>query len=185
MTRGLYVRTKEIRKKISEAKKGKPSGMLGKRHSGKTKEKIRKAMKGRLTPWLKGKTGNNKGKHWKVKDTSKMSQARMGNTHGFQKGIKHFNWRGGRSNDTSFYKRRRRLSELYAGGFHTLAEWLHVKEKNKFKCLHCKKSEPEIKLTRDHIIPITKKGSDNIENIQPLCQSCNSKKGTKTNKIIL
>jgi len=37
-----------------------------------------------------GKLGNNtgsKGKHWKIKDTSNMSKARIGNTNGFQKGI--------------------------------------------------------------------------------------------------
>lgn len=43
-------------------------------------------------------------------------------------------------------------------------------------CLVCGTKE---KLTIDHITPIAKGGSNEIENLQTLCGKCNGKKGTK------
>jgi len=62
------------------------------------------------------------------------------------------------------------------GGSFTSGEWKNLCEKYDNKCLCCGK---ETKLTADHIIPVTRGGTSNIDNIQPLCRSCNSAKHTK------
>ena len=75
--------------------------------------------------------------------------------------------------------RARRAMKYHAEGSHTEAEWESLKAQYDYTCLRCSKHEPEITLTRDHVIPITKGGSDYIANIQPLCHSCNSAKNTQ------
>ena len=72
----------------------------------------------------------------------------------------------------------KRVKKLKAEGSHTWGEWELLKKQYGFMCPCCGKSEPEIKLTQDHIIPLSRGGSDYIENIQPLCMHCNSVKHT-------
>jgi 5-methylcytosine-specific restriction endonuclease McrA len=69
------------------------------------------------------------------------------------------------------------------GGKFTLNEWTKIKKKYFFTCLKCHKREPQIRLTIDHIIPLSKGGKHERTNIQPLCQRCNSKKGTKVEQV--
>lgn len=63
-----------------------------------------------------------------------------------------------------------------AVGEHSLLEWNRLCELFGNKCLSC---GLKVKLTKDHIVPLSKGGTDYIENIQPLCISCNSKKGNR------
>jgi 5-methylcytosine-specific restriction endonuclease McrA len=108
------------------------------------------------------------------------SEAFKQNLRELHTGSKAYNWKGGYENHLHL-NRLRRIRHLQAPGSHTLAEWLTLKAQYDFTCPSCHRREPEITLTEDHIIPLTKFGSNNIENIQPLCRSCNSK---KYNKII-
>mgnify|MGYP003617968897 CR=1 FL=1 len=80
----------------------------------------------------------------------------------------------------SHLKARRYAREKKSKGKHSLFEWNALKEVYENKCAYCRSEE---KLTKDHIIPLSKGGTDFIENIQPLCKSCNSKKHNKINYI--
>lgn len=73
------------------------------------------------------------------------------------------------------HTRRTRLTK--AGGSYTQEEWQSLCKKHKDCCLSCGEHKP---LTADHIIPVSKGGSSNIDNIQPLCMTCNSIKGSTT-----
>jgi len=44
---------------------------------------------------------------------------------------------------------------------------------------HIKASGQKIMMTVDHIIPRARGGSNHTDNLMPLCEKCNSKKGTR------
>jgi 5-methylcytosine-specific restriction endonuclease McrA len=62
----------------------------------------------------------------------------------------------------------------------TRKEWVEMKERYNYTCLRCKKREPEIKLQRDHVVPVSAGGINSASNIQPLCRRCNPAKGIKS-----
>lgn len=154
---------------------------LGHKHSVVAKEKIRLALFGNkyalgkrhsVTAETKVKISlGNKGKKRSKSTVQEMSRRMKG----LYTGKDNPNWNGGTSNSSA--KRARRIN---APGFHTKEQFLSLKIKYGFMCLCCKKCEPEIKLTEDHIVPLSIGGSDDIGNIQPLCMSCNLRKFTKT-----
>lgn len=72
--------------------------------------------------------------------------------------------------------RRRALVEE-AEGDYTSGEWLALKEEYGNRCLKCGAVEPDVKITPDHVVPLALGGTNDIENIQPLCWGCNAGKG--------
>jgi 5-methylcytosine-specific restriction endonuclease McrA len=90
-----------------------------------------------------------------------------------------------RENNRKKYNLIHRLSEqkrrykLRNGGTFTTKQWYDLIEKYGYRCAICGKRFSRYQLTIDHIIPISKNGLNIIDNIQPLCPICNSKKGNK------
>lgn len=58
----------------------------------------------------------------------------------------------------------------------------YVFERDKNQCQSCGKQQVETSLTIDHIIPLSRGGSNDISNLQTLCFSCNRKKSNKIDK---
>jgi 5-methylcytosine-specific restriction endonuclease McrA len=73
------------------------------------------------------------------------------------------------------YGRNRRALRLKAGGIITSDEWLSLCNSLGNRCLCCGGID---KLTMDHVVPLIKGGTHTIDNVQPLCKSCNCIKGT-------
>lgn len=72
---------------------------------------------------------------------------------------------------------RRRAIKSQSQGTFTIEQFREMCARYGNVCLKCKQPKT---LTPDHVIPLSKGGSNSIENIQPLCRSCNQSKGTKS-----
>jgi len=156
------------------------SRQKGFHHSEETKQKQRLRAVGRLhTPETKQKIKIGRAKQ--VITPKMLEGLKMGRGEGS------YLYKDGRMSDpkyVSWLKNQYCIRKRNAEGYHTYGEWELLKKQYGYRCANpeCKKIEPEIKLTQDHIIPLSKGGTNYIENIQPLCGYCNSKKNATTIK---
>ena len=171
------VLSKELKEKISKSLKKVYADGIRKNYLRDT------SLKKRISDSLKVHWENNPhpmlGKKHSLETRKRMSESRKRmNIHGAMCA----SWKGGVSKQKgyrSLIERRRYIRKMGNGGTHTLSEWEALKMKYRYMCLCCKKREPEIKLTEDHIVPLSKGGRNDIDNIQPLCQACNTRKKDK------
>lgn len=89
-------------------------------------------------------------KEWAENNPEKVSQAKANNS-----------------------RKRRAAKHASPGGF-TVEEFRALCEAYGNRCLAC--GDAEAALQADHIVPLTRGGTDDIGNIQPLCGTCNRKK---------
>lgn len=158
----------------SAFKKGQVSPRKGVKLSEETKKRISESKKGTVS-WNAGKVcpqlaGNNHAA-WKGGVSKEVGYK--------SKMLK--KWNVENKDRRNYLTHKRILLKKMIGGSHTLEEWQELKKYWDFTCLMCLRKEPEISLSEDHIKPISKGGTDNIWNLQPLCRVCNS---IKNNKIL-
>jgi 5-methylcytosine-specific restriction endonuclease McrA len=64
-----------------------------------------------------------------------------------------------------------------APGTLTFAGWIDIVRFYNYTCVRC--GLTDVKLSPDHVIPISQGGRHDASNIQPLCVGCNLRKGRR------
>jgi 5-methylcytosine-specific restriction endonuclease McrA len=64
-------------------------------------------------------------------------------------------------------------------GHISLPRWIELCAEHNNECVHCKVRGDHKTLSIDHIIPISKGGTNEMSNLQPLCIKCNQRKGNR------
>jgi 5-methylcytosine-specific restriction endonuclease McrA len=127
--------------------------------------------------WTKGRVGSQRQRSIARKNWTGSNNPRWGG--GISRAESHKKWNAKNPDRVRFYRQVRKARKKGAGGTFTYSDWVALKAKFGNKCLDCGAPEHQKPLTVDHIIPVSKGGSNSIDNIQPLCMDCNMRKYTK------
>lgn len=82
-------------------------------------------------------------------------------------------WRENNADRRQAMHRRRKAAASGAEGSYTASDIEAIRKMQRNRCAHCRK---KTKLTIDHIVPVSKGGSNWPRNLQLLCMNCNSSK---------
>lgn len=142
--------SEETRHKISQACMGEKNGHYGKHHSIEARRKIAAAHRGK-----------------KRKPFSEETRRKMGE---WQRGSKHYNWKGGLSENSQKQLAIRQWNKIR----------YNVYKRDNYTCQSCGISG--IGMCAHHIIPWEISKDDRLENLMTLCISCHMQIHRKTNK---
>ena len=119
-------------------------------------------------------------KNWQKnnKDKRKIICQNWRNNNKEQVQISTAKWKKEHPDRVSASSERRRAKIKGVGGTVSDEEWKNILNKYGNICLRCGRGD--VRLTMDHIIPVDLGGVHTVNNVQPLCQSCNSIKYLKT-----
>ncbi len=86
-------------------------------------------------------------------------------------------WRAKNREHTNFLTRKYIYRRKHAAGGMSFQDSLWLKTLFKGGCAYCRDGKGD---TLDHILPLSKGGTNDKENLVMACRSCNSSKGAKT-----
>ncbi len=70
----------------------------------------------------------------------------------------------------------RRARKIAAIGTHTRKEWMEKVLMHRWLCSYCGASLTIKTLVKEHVIPLSRGGTDDIQNLAPSCRPCNQSK---------
>jgi hypothetical protein len=87
-------------------------------------------------------------------------------------------WRDRHRQKAQAMAKSRRAREVNAPGSHTTKDWDQIKQRYRYCCAR-RDETCRGPLTKDHIVPLVMSGSNNPDNLQPLCKSHNVRKSRR------
>jgi 5-methylcytosine-specific restriction endonuclease McrA len=73
-------------------------------------------------------------------------------------------------------ERGRHARKLGSPATHSRRDFVRLCQERGWRCAYCDKALTPKTATEDHVVPLSRGGSDGIENIAPACISCNASK---------